>query len=157
MTLTFVCGTSVRNVAVTNSTAIPNAINTSFFATRLARHSANGLANARSMSKLGYLIMTGKVGGKKGMDIELPRLIDHGIGYNVSFTSAGYGHERFHVDGVHGWTGWAGIAGTVLQWNDEKDLAFAYNTALPYGRVGKPRGIQLMKTLERLVGEGKGG
>mmetsp|Transcript_12162 Transcript_12162/g.24721 ORF Transcript_12162/g.24721 Transcript_12162/m.24721 type:complete len:537 (-) Transcript_12162:25-1635(-) len=113
--------------------------------------SANGLANARSMAKLGHLILTGEVGGKNGMDVELPRIMDHGIGYDVSFTSAGYGHERFHVDGVHGWTGWAGIAGTILQWNAEKDLAFAYNTALPYGRVGKPRGIQLMKTLEKLV------
>jgi hypothetical protein len=28
-----------------------------------------------------------------------------------------------------------------------EELAFAYNTVLPYGRVGKPRGIYLMKEL----------
>ncbi|GMH85550.1 hypothetical protein TrVE_jg5169 [Triparma verrucosa] len=108
--------------------------------------SANGLSNARSMSKLGDLLRTGAVGGEAGK-ITDERHMDHGIGYEIAFTDGGYGHDRFYVDGLFGWKGWAGMAGGVLQWNEELELAFAYNTVLPYGRVGKPRGIYLMKEL----------
>ena len=80
--------------------------------------SANGLSNARSMSKLGDLLRTGAVGGEAGKKTD-ERHMDHGIGYEIAFTDGGYGHDRVYVDGLFGWKGWAGMAGGGLQWNEE--------------------------------------
>ena len=43
------------------------------------------------------------------------------------------------------------MAGSVLQYNEELDISFAYNTVLPYMRVGKPRGNRLMKVVVEAV------
>mmetsp|Transcript_4783 Transcript_4783/g.9592 ORF Transcript_4783/g.9592 Transcript_4783/m.9592 type:complete len:465 (-) Transcript_4783:23-1417(-) len=108
--------------------------------------SANGLANAEGMAKLGQLIMSGELFDTKGPSMEVGEVMfDEGIGFDLAYTACGYGHERFANSGLPGWKGWAGIAGSVLQYNEELDISFAYNTVLPYMRVGKPRGQRLMK------------
>ncbi|GMI09008.1 hypothetical protein TrRE_jg4498 [Triparma retinervis] len=114
--------------------------------------SANGLANAESMARLGDLIMRGELFDVKGGAMEVgERVVDEGLGMEIAYTACGYGDDRFKSRGMKGWKGWAGMAGSVLQWNEGMEVAFGYNTVLPYMRVGKPRGIRLMKVVEEVV------
>ena len=116
--------------------------------------SANGLANAESMAKLGGLILTGELFGaensKEGFEPG-ERILLEGIGTNITFSAAGYGLDRFSIFSLPGWAGWAGAGGSVLQFNAEKNLSFAYNTILPYARISKPRGVRLMKAVMEVI------
>jgi len=115
--------------------------------------SANGLANAESMAKLGDLIRSGELFDVSGPAMEKgERVPDEGIGFDVAYTACGFGDDRFKNAGLSGWQGWAGMGGSVLQWNDEKEISVGYNTVLPYMRVGKPRGNRLMRAAFEAAG-----
>ncbi|GMI38323.1 hypothetical protein TrCOL_g2820 [Triparma columacea] len=119
--------------------------------------SANGLANAEGMAKLADLIRKGELFDVRGGAMEVgERVRDEGLGFDLAYTACGYGDDRFLSRGLVGWKGWAGMAGSVLQWNEELELAFSYNTVLPYMRVGKPRGNRLMAVIEDIVRGGGG-
>ena len=114
--------------------------------------SANGLANAESMAKLGDVIMAwGKQEKRAGLEKGSKRF-DYGVNFPVAYTAAGWGVDRLSLAGLDGWKGWAGASGSMLQWHDELNITFAYTTVLPYGRVGKPRAERLMKELVRQAG-----
>jgi CubicO group peptidase (beta-lactamase class C family) len=117
--------------------------------------SANALANAESMAKLGDVIRSRaqykKDGWAKSVEPgEVQR--DHGVNMDIAYTANGWGVDRFGPAGLDGWMGWAGASGSVFQWHEKYGLSFAYTTVLPYGRVGKPRGERLMKALVRGIG-----
>eukprot|EP00658_Telonema_sp_P-2_P060553 TRINITY_DN49444_c0_g1_i1.p1 TRINITY_DN49444_c0_g1~~TRINITY_DN49444_c0_g1_i1.p1 ORF type:complete len:205 (-),score=38.71 TRINITY_DN49444_c0_g1_i1:176-790(-) len=117
--------------------------------------SAGGLANARSMAKLGSLIGAHNSTlflheGVAGMAAGTPR-IDEGMGLKVAYTQAGWGVDRFLDYLPSGWVGWAGVAGAVLQWNPSLEIGFAYMPTLANGRVHKPRALRLMREVKHAI------
>ena len=72
---------------------------------------------------------------------------------DLTFTPNGWGGNRLDVHNIDGFIGWAGAAGAMFQWNDERQIAFAYNTVQPYLRVDKPRAVRLLKVIMKCIEE----
>lgn len=123
--------------------------------------SANGIANARAMAKLASLLAA-PVGAKNSLfqnerarreALEAgPKLLDEGTSMEIAYTRAGWGADRF----LPGFFGWAGSGDAVLQWcNEHGGIGLGYLPTMAYGRVQKPRGLRLMRAVERAI-EGMG-
>ncbi|KAI8908721.1 beta-lactamase/transpeptidase-like protein [Powellomyces hirtus] len=140
--------------------------------------SFSGMTNAKSLSRLAAVManngvdpVTGKViipteTLKEALE-PLPVLHDPVLGNPIPFLTGGWGK----VDKlVHGdtWIGWAGAGGSMIWWNKDENLAFAYAmNAVKLQALGDKRSWRLIKAflegvdrikgrkIERILGEVK--
>jgi len=126
--------------------------------------SANGAASARSLALLGTALAgDGTIRAADGhvhrilteSDLKAalepgPKSIEEFLSYNISFTAAGFGVDRFGVKGqdIKGpFMGWAGVSGSLFQFSPRLEISVAYLPTFPYVRVHKPTGVAIMRAI----------
>ena len=80
-------------------------------------------------------------------------VFDELLGLHTNYTACGWAKDRLAHDlgGAGGWFGWAGAGGSVLQFNPDRQIAFAYVPTYLAPQMRKPRGVKLMRAVEDAV------
>lgn len=80
----------------------------------------------------------------------LPWMPDSVVKRNVTFSRGGWGIEMTFPNSTTKWTGWGGVGGSLVFWNREKGLAFAYvMNSLGHTGIGDARGWKLIEAFEK--------
>ncbi|CAG8438195.1 5663_t:CDS:2 [Scutellospora calospora] len=131
--------------------------------------SVNGITNAKSMAKLGAIIVNNgqpinsvtykPLISKSTIDLmstKLPETFDHVLYKNITPASGGFAYLRYPgIEDVE-FIGWGGYGGSSFIWNRELGISFGYamNGLLPpkYGKTGD---LRLWSVLKEVVNVAK--
>eukprot|EP00842_Homolaphlyctis_polyrhiza_P006406 jgi/Hompol1/6767/HPOL_002371-RA len=122
--------------------------------------SYGGITNAISLAKFAALMaLNGSFGGVQYISpqaiqkalVPMPHMADAVVARNVTFATGGWGlGMRFpgseHVE----WTGWGGVGGSMVWWNQERQIAFSYvMNSLSMSGIGDRRSWKIVAELVR--------
>ncbi|KAJ3149482.1 hypothetical protein HDU89_003846 [Geranomyces variabilis] len=118
--------------------------------------SFGGITNARALARLAAVMANGGKDPVTALVLintktleqaltPLPVLWDHVMGAHLPFATGGWGIIKHLVHGQE-WVGWAGAGGSMIWWNREQNLAFAYvMNAVKLQALGDKRSWRLIK------------
>lgn len=128
--------------------------------------SCNVQSNARAMATLFANMTSGQ--GPLAIDsntmeqalVTTPECLDVGIGKRSTFSAGGWAKNMFELypatQDTSSWYGWAGWGGSMVQFNRDLKVAWAYvPTAMEHSLSGDERTARLIKALERVLVDGK--
>ncbi|KAH6567839.1 hypothetical protein BASA62_005800 [Batrachochytrium salamandrivorans] len=120
--------------------------------------SYSGITNAKSLAKFAVLMaQQGSFKGKQLISskviakalVPLPFMSDVVVSRNVTFTTGGWGMGVSFPGSEHvKWIGWGGVGGSMVWWNPERNLSFAYvMNSLSLSGIGDRRSWRLIAQL----------